>query len=566
MSASLDGLPAETQLAIFQLLVPEDPNNPERRDLANLRLTCKALLACATEVYFEHHYMLIRQQGDIYYQPRAYELFLQQPELAAMVKTVWVAHAVATPDWLRRQAGFCHFEVPNEEESLKLAYMATPMFHSLPDTCVESDDTDDGDFDYDYQFQLCREDADFTAAQYKSIKKYYRQYIARPAYLGYYGTPSTRDSLKTLLEKRLRTFPTLNHLRFVRPPIAQTPFHEERYAFWMSNGLEEWAYDLSKPREGHFKHGSFPWHPEAVGLSLDVLPSTCKSLELDVLLYEGPFGAEEPLQSDKAQIFREQLNSLTMLLELSTYSGGNQLREEIPLSWARFVNQFNNITDLSLCHSSHTLRMQDVHYYDHDQSFEYFLEGISLPNIRRLSLKSWVLHANRFKNLHAHFPNLHELRVSDLAIKIGSAKSRKSHLHLWHVVSKYINQGYNGKCALIFDSGPIVECQGGFEDYTVFDYCLEEDPAITCVVKVPAQEVLTALSQAVTAAHDLSCQYFKLIQHKRPATVFTTIRELKKRDKDGDCDPHYQCVDTPGMTYVYYEVMEEDEDYMNWPC
>lgn len=146
---------------------------------------------------------------------------------------------MATPDWLRKQAAFAHYEVPREEKIFKLAKEATDMDSRLGERYIDLDDPDDSDVDDEYKVHLYRENADFIAVQYDSIKKYYRQYIASPAYSHEYSAPTSCSSCKVLLEERLGVLPNLNHVRFVRPPIVQTPFHEERYAFWMDKGLDK---------------------------------------------------------------------------------------------------------------------------------------------------------------------------------------------------------------------------------------------------------------------------------------------------------------------------------------
>lgn len=130
-------------------------------------------------------------------------------------------------------------------------------------------------------------------------------------------------------------------------------------------------------------------------------------------------------------------------------------------------------------------------------------------------------------------------------------------------MAKYINQSYDSKCALVFDSGPFIERQGNFEDNGAFDYCPEDNPAVTRLVKVPAQQILTAMSQATTEYSDLSSHYFKLTKHKHPLPVLTTARELEARGMYGDYERHDQCVQTPAMTIMYYEVLEIDDYFIN---
>jgi hypothetical protein len=112
--ASLDAVPVEIQLNIFRRLVPEDSNEVERDDLASLRLTCTALRAAATEVYFQDFYLLLRKEDNVFVESRSFQQLLKKPHLAALVQRVWIALAAAEPDWLRQASAFGHFCVPDE--------------------------------------------------------------------------------------------------------------------------------------------------------------------------------------------------------------------------------------------------------------------------------------------------------------------------------------------------------------------------------------------------------------------------------------------------------------------
>jgi hypothetical protein len=216
MVVSRDTLPAETQLSIFHLLLPEDPNEKDRSDLGKLRLTCKALRPTATELYFESYYMLLRKQGNIYVQPRSLQLLREEPHLAGLVLNVWIAAAAAEPAWLRMQAAFGHY-TPDEETTLDLAYIATDM-------CPTRED----EHNFSMDIAAFREVEDFSEEQYNVIREYYQTFIAPPAYDHTYGKLLSARTLQVLLSKRLRLLPNVRQVRIIRPPITQTPFYDER--------------------------------------------------------------------------------------------------------------------------------------------------------------------------------------------------------------------------------------------------------------------------------------------------------------------------------------------------
>lgn len=354
MSASLDGLPAETQLQIFHLLVPEDPNNPERRDLANLRLTCKALRACATSVYFEHYYLLIRKEEDIYVEPRSHQLFLQRPDLAALVKAVWIAYAAAKPEWLRRQSAFGYDKIPTEDEALEAAYMSTDMYR-WPEDMIN---VTQGEV-----LDLCRKFSNFSPAEYESIREYYRIYIASDAYMHEYGLPNSIDTLTILLRKRLRVLPNFGQVRIARPPVAHTPFYTERYEFWANNGLEDRAKSFLARRSRFNVSGRFPWHSSIIALGLEALPSTCRTLELDIILRYEPVNGERSLQRvlEEAAMDPTQLERLSLVVNtIPTTTTHLHQRETISRGQVSSTNSSSFHTSVS--EEIHTLSLLTMTY------------------------------------------------------------------------------------------------------------------------------------------------------------------------------------------------------------
>lgn len=169
MSLSLDSMPAETQLHIFRLLLPDDLDQLRGEDLANVRLTCKAVHAAATEVFFERRIILLWKENGIYVESPSVKLLYSRPDLAALVKSVWVALAAAEPEWLSKKAAFDHFAEPTPTKTLELAYKSTYMW--LYEKAEEEDDF--FVYDDDELFDDCRAEEDFTPAQYEAIREYH---------------------------------------------------------------------------------------------------------------------------------------------------------------------------------------------------------------------------------------------------------------------------------------------------------------------------------------------------------------------------------------------------------
>jgi hypothetical protein len=163
---------------------------------------------------------------------------------------VWIALAAAEPDWLRQVSAFGHFCVPDEVTALDAAYKATDM-HKYKDLDGYSSSGD--------EVEECKEEEDFTSEKCDTILEYYRRFIQPPAWENQYSLPVTSSAIEVVLKKRLRSLFNLRHLRVVRPLIKQTPFFEERFAFLMNEGLENWVFDLSERRYGNVPYSNcFP--------------------------------------------------------------------------------------------------------------------------------------------------------------------------------------------------------------------------------------------------------------------------------------------------------------------
>jgi hypothetical protein len=164
---------------------------------------CKALKPCATELFFESYDLLLRKEGGAYVQSRSIQLLREKPDLAKLVRRVWIALAAATPQWLRERAAFSYYTVPSEDTALELAYMTTSM-HSYG---KEKEDEDEEDYWYmgDY-INEDRKAKDFTQKQYQTIREYYANYVAPPAYANQYEGPISVWTLEVLLAKHLRIF------------------------------------------------------------------------------------------------------------------------------------------------------------------------------------------------------------------------------------------------------------------------------------------------------------------------------------------------------------------------
>lgn len=182
------------------------------------------------------------------------------------------------------------------------------------------------------------------------------------------------------------------------------------------------------------------------------------------------------------------------------------------------------------------------------------LPEIRLPNLSQLSITSWVLRHSSLFSLEARFPHLRALEVAKVALGPASDDLLRGEQESWHKLAKRINQDYLDDCALFFGSGPFIEYQGGLYG-ECGAYSAKHDPAIMGALKRPAMEVLSAISQATTAYDGMSDHYLEMTKHDNPDTQ-VKWREVLERCENGDCEPKYTSVETVGMTFMYYDMVD----------
>jgi hypothetical protein len=86
------------------------------------------------------------------------------------------------------------------------------------------------------------------------------------------------------------------------------------------------------------------------------------------------------------------------------------------------------------------------------------------------------------------------------------------------------------------------------------NYSLEENLAITRILKLPALEVLSDISRCSKPETDLTGRYAELVGHNWPKCRNNSW-DLDEREMDGDHEPRVKHVETMGVTAIYYEVL-----------
>ncbi|KAH8691735.1 hypothetical protein GQ44DRAFT_734136 [Phaeosphaeriaceae sp. PMI808] len=543
MPPSLKSLPAEIQLNIFHRLVPKDPDDPNRKQHAHLRLVCKSFHHAATEVLFEDFFLLIRTKDQAYIEPGSFKLLHQNPHLAALVRRVWVAHAATSPAWLHAQVSF---------ESTRILENADTTWNRalgiIKNLC------------FSFDLGKNQECASLTLAQQKAIREYYSQYTSISTYLRhlhqYSELPANTKTIEVLLKKILCTFSNLQCIRIAPPLVIQTSLYTKRYRFLKEIGLETWAEGFKESQQISNSCNLFPWRPRIVKLCLEQLPTTCKSLELPVLDYNCRLNEKIDLQTafECRPDLQSQINTLVLCIS-KPFSLSSQWLN----AWVDLTNRFSKLTTLSLVRRNQFLNWEDAteirdNYKDYMASV--LLSKFSLPNVRSLSLESLILELEDLSSLNEQFPDLRELRLINVAIIVPPEEetSEIRQYLLWYRAARSIGRAFGGNCSFIFDQGPFIEIQRRIHSRTVSDdEFWKPEPAVTHILKTPALGILSEVSRCPTTDTRLENRYIQLSLHENPIGRVCSQTFSEDPGEKPVQGTGYTVVDTPGMKILYYE-------------
>lgn len=356
--------------------------------------------------------------------------------------------------------------------------------------------------------------------------------------------------------------PNLQQVRFVRPMISRTAFHQERLDFWWDHGLEDWAEQPCEIREqGNPSKSRFPWHPHVLLAGLQLLPSTCKSLELDIPLFYWPFGNDsQPKQFTKqhSRVFsRLDLLKLTVdpYVEVPYVNPGLGSGEVVSRR-ARFTGKFSNITSLEIDCSCGQLTYKYARYSHTAALISKLYSRFCLSKLQILSLARWKLDSCDIQPIYASFPALQEMHVENMVFEVGHSKNPSETVDedAWFSLANLLSKKYEGRCKLEFGDGPFFQVEGSFNgDHPNFspDY----DPTITIILKEPAWRLLPSISCS-PSTECISRDQYKAIAEHAPPKVLITNWELEEREMKYDYEPRFTNVETPGMTFMYYDVLD----------
>jgi hypothetical protein len=337
------------------------------------------------------------------------KLLRERPDLAVLVKSVWIAIAVQFPDYTTGS----HFPESTE--------------NGLAEACRE------------YYLRIGHEDT-----------------------LVPEGPDGTRiPELTTVaLKNRLRMLPKAHHIRMVPPPITWTPPYILKQEY---RHPTEYDFPFDK------FVGSSVWTFLILQTRLYLLPPTCTSLDMDVVLQCWAFTVDhcgDPCSGDERDndtdhdlhhFFRRYFRLCGRLksLRLRIEDGGwipeqcEDITSGAPMEWLKLVNKFSNLTSLALhCHAD-KLNLENVKGSPRG-SIEYWFSVLSLRHLKFLSLARWVFCSIDVKSMHSNLPSLRELHVENVALVAYLGNTFAD-------IAVSLRNYYKGNCAIIFSDGPFLE-------------------------------------------------------------------------------------------------------------
>jgi hypothetical protein len=286
---------------------------------------------------------------------------------------------------------------------------------------------------------------------------------------------------------------------------------------------------------------------------LEMLPPTCKHLEMDIQLSSSIFEVDHVKYIHRQSLnVRDQLKSLSLHIE-SDWSDNSGEGFDASLQWTRLTNQFASLTSLAINCNSSLLDVANARLYLTPTIGEHFFTGLALPNLYSLTITRCLWRLSTFTGIQDRFPSLQNLQVSHMALKLGTHKSKKKTPALWRKLARLIAQGYSGNCSLTFGGGPIIEFQGDLCGRSM-NWSEPEDPAIIRTLKISVMNILSAISTNATTNNDLENRYIDLVKHVRP-DVWVNFYDMYERC-ECDEEARYKEVDTLGMSLMYYKVIK----------
>jgi hypothetical protein len=512
MAMDLTAMPAEIQLHIFRFLLPQTLDILRGKDLANVRLTCKSVHAAATDVFFERHGLILWIGYGTVYVPDSTLQLCKRPDLAVLVKSVWIAIAISAPE---RQ--------PDDNEPCKWPYLdKQPDIEQLIETQSGTNN------------RLAQAD------WYKPV--------------GSDGTKLSEHTLKLWLKNHLRMLPNAHHVRIV-PPTRRIPAYIDGFIISLRTGL-------------------FQLPPACTTLDMDIkLLNNCP-YNTDEQPDDDADGYTEDDMNDNAEDATKDRLDSSVELRSKPWIQIDTLRLRIKdagcpqdvvygpgLRWAQLVNRFSRLTRLTLHCDLVSVDLENIRRrWRPTGSIEDLCVDISLSHLRYLSISQWVLYHLDVELLQISFPRLQELHMENLAFIVATNDMTLKLSSPFASVAHRLGQYYGGDCTLTFGDGPFMEILD-FETTDNDGYDHELNAIVIASLKTPALDLVSDISRSAVFRQEAEDKYQELVEHKAPGATVDELDRLRNIDNRMSEDtPREVHIETTGMDFVYFPELYSQEE------
>jgi hypothetical protein len=512
MAMDLTAMPAEIQLHIFRFLLPQTLDALRGKDLANVRLTCKGLHAAATDVFFERHGLVLWIGYGTVYVPDSTLQLCKRPDLAVLVKSVWMAIAINVPE---RQ--------PDDNEPCKWPYLdVQPHIEQL----IEAQSGTN--------IRLAQPD------WYKPV--------------GSDGKGLSEHTVEMWLKNHLRMLPNAHHVRIV-PPNRRRRSYIDQFLISLKTGL-------------------FQLPPACTTLDIDIkLLNNCPYNINEQPDDDADGHTEHDMNDNTENATRDHLYSPierryqpwiqvdTLRLRIEDAECSQDMVYGPGLRWAQLVNKFSRLTRLTLHRDFGSMNAENIRReWRPTGSIEDLCIDISLSHLRYLSISQWVLYRLDVESLRKNFPRLQELHMENLAFVVATNDMTMQLSSPFAFLARSMVGCYGGNCALTFGDGPFMEILD-FETTDHDGYDDELNAIVIASLKTPTLDLVSDISRSAEFTQEAEDKYQELVEHKAPSATMDELDRLRNIDvRMSEDTPKEVHIETTGMDFVYFPELYSEEE------
>ena len=527
-------LPVEVLLKVFEFLIPNQVYEVrEKKDLQNLRLTCRQFEPCAAELLFQHYDMVLRiTENNEFYKSNGYNLLLNNPSLSQLVRSVRIS--VASYEYEDIIKPLRPGSRQNDELAVK--YLRRCICVGLGMRPVKpSAYLSESEFDASLY--------SFPVPELEDLRSFYQRYVKEPEHANSYRCIDLAQ-LREEMSRRVLLLPNLHTVTLSLATIERLPLHADMVQFWDNRGFGA-PYNIRFLEAIFGRNDPLPWSTHCIMTGLQVLPRQVQEVSVSIKPFWAlpTLGDIVPNLDDVLQVpehVYRQITELSLIIDpYFSYVAG--MRTMPPVSqWITLITRFQSLTCLSLdCFHEKVPTWKKASHFP-----LFFFGKAAFPELRRLELSRWNLAVEWFLDLCPKFPKLQHLLMNTIALD-SDASYENFH---WYHMAEAIGISYMGRCVLEFGEGEFSEVEGNSSSripnlrrsISRRVLRLQDPPRMAITIrtrklKPVTLDILSSVSQHATRNEELFQQYEGLVVHVPP--ILTS---------------EIQVIDTAGMRHWYY--------------